>query len=270
MTLTLRNPLESKLLGDQFMKYTIKKLADLAGVSTRTLRYYDQIGLLKPSEINDSNYRIYNEKNVNKLQQIMFYRALGFPLKKIKQLMDDPEFSELQALNEQRKLLLAKQAQINNLLTNLEMTIKSHQGENDMTDTEKFQAFKENQIEENEQKYGSEIRTKYGTDAVDEANQKFGQLDEEEFKQMTTLENQMILDLIELKKKPDLESPLAEKIYQEHRDWLKFTWPKYTKQAHRGLVDMYVNDERFANYYNQKARQQVVQLLHDVVYQYTK
>lgn len=62
------------------MKYTIKKLAEIAGVSKRTLRYYDQIDLLKPNELNKSNYRIYNEKNVNQLQQILFYRALGFPL----------------------------------------------------------------------------------------------------------------------------------------------------------------------------------------------
>ncbi len=66
------------------MDYTIKKLAEIAGISTRTLRYYDEIGLLKPYKINDSNYRIYNEKNVNKLQQIMFYRSLDFPLEKIK------------------------------------------------------------------------------------------------------------------------------------------------------------------------------------------
>ncbi|MQS77242.1 MerR family transcriptional regulator, partial [Lactobacillus halodurans] len=94
------------------MKYTIKKLAELAGVSTCTLRYYDQIGLLKPEEVNKSNYRIYDEKNVNKLQQIMFYRALGFSLKKNKQLMKDPNFSGIEALNEQRRLLLARQAQI--------------------------------------------------------------------------------------------------------------------------------------------------------------
>ncbi|WP_119325376.1 MerR family transcriptional regulator [Companilactobacillus musae] len=252
------------------MKYTIKKLAELAGVSTRTLRYYDQIDLLKPDEINSSNYRIYTEKNVNKLQQIMFYRALGFSLKKIKQLMNDPNFSEIEALNEQRKLLLARQAQINNLLTNLENTIKDYQGVTNMTDSEKFQAFKENQIKNNEQQYGAEIRNKYGEDNVDQVNTKYGQLEEQEFKQMTNLEKQMIFDLVELKKNPDLKSSLAEKIYQEHRDWLKYMWPKYNKQAHRGLVDMYINDDRFTKYYDQKAQVPVVKLLHDVIYQYTK
>jgi len=84
LTLTQRKALNSDLLGELFMKYTIKKLADLAGISTRTLRYYDEIDLLNPNEVNNNNYRIYNEKNVNKLQQIMFYRSLDFSLLKIK------------------------------------------------------------------------------------------------------------------------------------------------------------------------------------------
>ena len=110
------------------MKYTIKKLAELAGVSTRTLRYYDQIGLLKPSEVNENNYRIYDEKNVNKLQQILFYRALDFPLNRIQKLINDPNFSRLQALKEQQLLLKSKRDELESLLTNIDATIKDFQG----------------------------------------------------------------------------------------------------------------------------------------------
>lgn len=270
LTLTLRKPLEFILLGELFMKYTIKKLAELAQISTRTLRYYDNIGLLKPNEINKSNYRIYDEKNVNQLQQIMFYRSMDFPLQKIKQIMSDPEFSRLEALQEQQKLLQAKQAEINALLTNIEMTIKDYQGVITMKDNQKFTAFKQQKITENEQRYGSEIRQKYGSQTVESANQKFGNLTTEEYQTMQKIEQELIQNLVKLAADPDLDSELAQKIYQKHRQWLSYTWNDYSKKAHRGLVDMYVADERFSRYYDEKAQTKVAGLLRDVVYRYTK
>jgi len=252
------------------MKYTIKKLAELAGISTRTLRYYDQIDLLKPNEVNENNYRIYDEKNVNKLQQIMFYRSLDFPLNKIKQLLDDPNFSRIQALTEQQQLLQAKQKEIDTLLTSIEKTIKDYRGEVKMTDTEKFEAFKQKQLSENETKFGQEIREQYGEETVKKSNQKYANLSESDFEKMKAIEKQLITDLVELKQQPDLDSKLAAKIFQEHKQWLEFAWPEYNMSAHRGLVDMYLADDRFAKYYNDKAQTPVVQLLHDVVYRYTK
>lgn len=252
------------------MKYTIKKLAEMTGITTRTLRYYDDINLLKPSEVNENNYRIYDEKNVNKLQQILFYRSLNFPLQEIKKIMDDPNFSRIDALKQQQRLLLQEQEKINTLLTNIDLTIKDYQGEIKMTDTEKFKAFKENRISENETKYGVEIRQKYGSKTVERSNQKFSKLSEVEFQQMQSVEKTLIDDLVALKQHPDLDSQLAQKIYQEHKQWLEYTWPSYTKKAHRGLVDMYISDARFGDYYDKKANMPVVQLLHDVIYEYTK
>ena len=252
------------------MKYTIKKLAEMAGITTRTLRYYDDIDLLKPSEVNENNYRIYDEKNVNKLQQILFYRSLNFPLQEIKKIMDDPNFSRIDALKQQQRLLLQEQEKINTLLTNIDLTIKDYQGEIEMTDTEKFKAFKKTKISENEAKYGMEIRQKYGSKTIEQSNQKFSKLSEVEFQQMQSVEKTLIDDLVALKQHPDLDSQLAQKIYQEHKQWLEYTWPSYTKEAHRGLVDMYISDARFGDYYDKKANMPVVQLLHDVIYEYTK
>ena len=252
------------------MKYTIKKLAEMAGITTRTLRYYDDIDLLKPSEVNENNYRIYDEKNVNKLQQILFYRSLNFPLQEIKKIMDDPNFSRIDALKQQQQLLLQEQEKINTLLTNIDLTIKDYQGEIEMTDTEKFKAFKKTKISENEAKYGMEIRQKYGSKTIEQSNQKFSKLSEVEFQQMQSVEKTLIDDLVALKQHPDLDSQLAQKIYQEHKQWLEYTWPSYTKEAHRGLVDMYISDARFGDYYDKKANMPVVQLLHDVIYEYTK
>jgi DNA-binding transcriptional MerR regulator len=80
------------------MEYTIQKLAKLAGVSKRTLRYYDEIDLLKPARINSSGYRIYSQKEVDRLQQILFYRELGVDLHSIKEIMTDPTFDRAKAL----------------------------------------------------------------------------------------------------------------------------------------------------------------------------
>lgn len=252
------------------MKYTIKKLAELAGVSTRTLRYYDQIGLLKPSEVNENNYRIYDEKNVNKLQQILFYRALDFPLNRIQKLINDPNFSRLQALKEQQLLLKSKRDELESLLTNIDATIKDFQGEEKMTDDEKFEAFKQTKISENEQRFGQEIRENYGKRVVDAANDKFVKLSEKKYQAMNNLEAELIQDLVELKKHPNLNSDLARKIFEEHKQWLKYTWSKYNAKMHRGLVNLYVEDERFTKYYDDKANTEVVKLLRDVIYKYTE
>lgn len=249
------------------MKYTIKKLAEIAGVSKRTLRYYDQIDLLKPNELNKSNYRIYNEKNVNQLQQILFYRALGFPLSKIKQIMNDPNFSRLEALKSQREMLIEQQSEINKLLTNINQTIKDYKGEVKMADSEKFEVFKKKQLETNELDYGEELREKYKKSTIEQVNEKYSQLDKNDFKNMKEIENNLIVNLLKLRKNPN--SILEEKIYREHRQWLEYTWPNYTKEAHRGLVDMYLSDARFAKYYDDKAKVPVTRLLHDVIYHYT-
>ena len=202
------------------MKYTIKKLAELAGVTTRTLRYYDNIGLLKPNETNKSNYRIYDEKNVNKLQQIMFYRRLDFPLEQIKRILDDPDFSTINALKQQQQLLLAQKSELEVLLTNIDQTIKYYNGEITMTDTDKFAAFKQQELKQNETNYGSELHEKYDSQTLEKAQQKFGDLTEMEYQQMQTIEQNLIDDLVKLHQNPNLDSELATKIYQEHKQWL--------------------------------------------------
>ena len=88
------------------MEYTVQKLAQLAGVSSRTLRYYDEIGLLKPARINSSGYRIYGSAEIDKLQQILFYRELGVELEKIKKIIHSSSFDSLKALQEHRTKLM--------------------------------------------------------------------------------------------------------------------------------------------------------------------
>lgn len=87
------------------MEYSIRKLADLAGVTTRILRYYDEIGLLKPSRINSSGYRIYGEKELNLLQQVLLYRSMDMKLEDIQKVISQPDFDIPKALIEHHQQL---------------------------------------------------------------------------------------------------------------------------------------------------------------------
>ena len=120
------------------MEYSIKKLSQIAGVSTRTLRYYDEINLLKPARINSSGYRIYGAKEVDRLQQILFYKELGLNLDHIKEIINNPKFDKISALKEHKLKLLEKKKQIDMLLENVSKTLLAVEGEIIMDDKEKF------------------------------------------------------------------------------------------------------------------------------------
>ena len=96
---------------------TVHEVSKLTGVSIRTLQYYDKIGLLHPAEYSDAGYRLYNEKDREKLQQILLFRELEFPLKDIREIIDSPDFDRDRALKQQIELLLLKREHINNLIT---------------------------------------------------------------------------------------------------------------------------------------------------------
>lgn len=253
------------------MEYTINKTAKISGVSTRTLRYYDEIGLLKPARINSSGYRIYGQKEMDRLQQILFYRNLDMKLEDIKQIMDQPDFNYISALEAHYHELLKQRKQIDQLLTTIQQTIRYQKGEIQMTDSEKFKAFKQEKLEENERRYGKEVREKYGEDTVKASNKKWQNMSEEDFKKMESFQEAIFENLGKLLDSKNLEGPEAQKVYENHKKWLSFSWPNYTTEAHKGLVDMYLADERFAKYYNDRAENpEAVQWLHDAVYRYAK
>lgn len=124
------------------MEYSIHELSKIAKISTRTLRYYHEIDLLKPKRINSSGYRIYGENEVDKLQQILFYKSMGFKLEDIKSIVSSPSFDIMTALNSHKKELLKRREEIDLLIENVEKTISYKKGEIKMSDKEKFEAFK--------------------------------------------------------------------------------------------------------------------------------
>jgi len=250
------------------MEYTVQQLAKTAGISCRTLRYYDEIGLLKPARLNSSGYRLYGPQEVDRLQQILFYRELGVSLEQIREIINDATFDSLTALREHWVRLLEKKQQLELLIANVEKTIAQHEGRIIMTDQEKFEGFKQKLIDDNEAKYGKEIREKYGDEAVDKSNRKLKEMTPERYAQFVKLE-QMVLDTLkEALATGDPASELAQKTADLHRQWLSFTWDKYCKEAHAGLAQMYVNDERFTAYYD-RIQPGAAKFLRDAILIYT-
>lgn len=250
------------------MEYTVQKLASLAGVSGRTLRYYDEIGILKPARINSSGYRIYGQKEVDRLQQILFYRELGVNLETIKELMLSPSYDSTKALKEHRTQLLEKRRQLDLLIHNVENTIATQEGRMTMSNKEKFQGFKKQMIDENEKKFGKEIREKYGEDTIDKSNAKIMNMSEEDYEAVTRLEMQVRETLAEAFKTGDPASELAQKAADLHKRWLTYYWNEYSKEAHAGLAGMYVDDERFTAYYD-KEQPGTAKFLRDAIRIYT-
>lgn len=250
------------------MEYTVQKLSKLAGVSTRTLRYYDEIGILKPARINSSGYRIYGEEEIDILQQILFYKELGINLDTIKSILENPLFNKLNSLKDHHNKLLEKRKQLDLLIENVEQTIASVKGDVKMDNKEKFKGFKQKIIDDNEKKYGKEIRTKYGNDTIDKSNKLFTNMSEEDYNKFNSLSEEINKTLLEAFKTNDPSSDLAQKVANMHKEWLLYTWPKYSKEAHAGLAQMYVDDKRFKAYYD-KEQDGLAEFLRDSILIFT-
>ncbi len=232
------------------MEYTVHKLSEIAGVSERTLRYYDQIGLLKPNKINSSGYRIYSSNEVDVLQQILFYKELGIDLGSIKKIITNPKFDYTESLKKHLLNLEQSKENLEILINNVKNTILSKEGDIIMSDKEKFEGFKNKMIEENEEKYGEEVREKYGNEEIEASNRKIKNMTKEDYDKIQKLSLEVNETLKLAFEQGDPTSELAMKACKLHKEWLTYFWSSYSKEAHKGLAQMYVDDERFTKYYD--------------------
>ena len=234
------------------MTYTVKELAELAGISTRTLRYYDGIGLLPPQKTTEAGYRLYGESQVDRLQQILFYRALGLELKEIKAALDDPQYCRLRALQGHLAGLKEKRDALDRMIATVERTISKEKGESTMSDIEKFEGFKKKMIQENEKAYGAEVRERYGSHAMEESNAKMMNLTLEEYARLQDLGkeiNRRLTAAVWQGLSPDGQEGME--IAALHKQWLGAMWPRYEREAHVALAEGYVCDPRFTAYYDE-------------------
>ncbi len=237
------------------MAYTVNNLAQISGISTRTLRYYDSIGLLRPARVSSNGYRIYGQNEVDKLQQILFYREMGVALDEIKAILDAPGFDKAKALQSHLTALLQKRDRLEALILTVGKTIDTMKGGVTMSDKEKFEGFKQNLIDENEQSYGKEVREKFGDEAIDASNAKLKGMTQAQYDTAQALSAQINENLITAMQNGDPACNAAHKACELHKEWLCLFWPDgmYSKQAHKSLGKMYVADERFKAYYDKIA-----------------
>jgi len=234
------------------VEYSINKLAKMAGVTTRTLRYYDQIGLLHPAYTTDAGYRVYTTCEVDLLQQILFFRALDMELSSIKALITAPDFDQHEALAKHLAALQAKKMQMEALIATVEKTIDSMKGKEDMNDAEKFEGFKQKMIDENEQRYGDEVRERWGADVYAKSQKKVTGMTQEQWTEVERL-SQAVNDTLKAAfEQGDPAGELAQEACDLHRQWLCYFWADgmYSKEAHLGLAQMYCGDPRFKAHYD--------------------
>lgn len=216
----------------------VKEVADLVGISVRTLHHYDEIGLLKPDTITESGYRHYSDDNLATLQQILFFRELGFPLKKIKEMIHSPTFDREEALELHRNMLLEKRRRLDEMIATVEKTIKHAKGEITMTNQEKFKGF-----DFSHNPYEEEARKRWGDKAVDQSNAKIQSMSKDEKQNFEARFNDIYRKLAEIRHlSPD--SVEAQAGIKEWYDLLN-TFGKYPPEVFKALGQMYVDDERF-------------------------
>lgn len=223
------------------MKLQIKEFAELTSVSVCTLHYYDEIGLLKPSFVDEQNgYRFYDEASLERMQEILFYRELDFPLKSIAEILASPNYDKQKALAEQKWLLMLKKDRLERLIVALE---QSEKGEITMS------AFDNSEYETACQQYEDEAKQRWGnTDAYKESRAKTDGHSKDKWNDVLAGLNGVFAEFAECKKcgeSPD--SDTAQRLVKKLQDYITANFYHCTDAILAGLGQMYVCDERFKN-----------------------
>jgi DNA-binding transcriptional MerR regulator len=227
------------------MIYTVNKLAVIAGISVRTLHFYDRIGLLKPRSYSQSGYRYYGEEESLRLQQIMFFRELGFSLSDIGKTLSDRSFNAVEALKTHRKLLQQKAERLAELVNTIDRTIEKLERKREMDIKEFYKGFSEDKIEE----YREEVRRRWGDKALRDSEQRVLGLGKEKMVGLQAKGGQIfqaLADAIAQGKPP--ESDAAQAQVERWRQWLEH-FHHYSPEALLGLGQMYSQDPRFAAFF---------------------
>ncbi len=228
------------------VNYRTSEIAKISGVSARTLRYYDEIDLLKPNKVDDNGYRIYTDNEVDKLQMILLYREMGMPLEEIRALISSDDFDKEKALESHLITLFEKKTLLEKMIYNVTQTIKSQKEGTQMSNSEKFIGLEI--IAENESKYGEELRAKYGEELINKSFEKVRKGNYEDLQYVSDLANQSLITAF---KTNDPASKEAFTACENHKNLLLMTWADdtYTIERHMALVEGFTADERFTNYY---------------------
>ena len=221
------------------MKMSVKEFAELTGVSVRTLHYYDEINLLKPAEIDENNgYRFYDKTALERMQEILFYRELDFPLKSICEILSSPDYDKQKALSEQKKLLILKKERLERIISAIDNAEESEVV---------MKALNNNDYEAARKQYEAEAKERWGkTEAYKQHTDKTKNYSKDKWQSVTDGLDSIFGEFAECMKggsTPDSEAAkaLAEKLQKYITD----NFYTCTNEILLGLGQMYVCDERF-------------------------
>lgn len=230
------------------MSFSVGQVAGFAGVTVRTLHHYDDIGLLVPSERSHAGHRRYSDADLDRLQQILFYRELGFPLDEVAALLDDPATDPRAHLRRQHELLTARIEKLQKMAAAVEQAMEARKMGINLTPEERFEVFgdkdPEQYAEEAEQRWG-------GTEAYAESQRRVATYTKEDWKRLQAEANDWAERYSALMAED--EPPTGERamdMAEEHRQHICGWYYDCPYEMHRCLGDMYVSDERFKAFYD--------------------
>lgn len=222
------------------MAYSIKEIADLAGVTTRTLRYYDELGLLEPAETGENRYRYYDHDCLLRLQQILFFRELDVPLKEIELIMNKPNFDLLSALENHRSALHGKVRRLETLIGTLDQTVACVKGEGTMSEKEIFKGFDESQYED-------EVRERWGdTPQFAESQTKWSSYSKVQKEAIKAEGGRLAVRMVSEDSNASPDDADVQAAIGEYHAYLNTYFYTCDIGFLRGLADSWVQDPRFA------------------------
>ncbi|MDO5690151.1 MAG: MerR family transcriptional regulator [Tissierellia bacterium] len=221
-----------------------KEVTKMTGVSVRTLHHYDQIGLLMPDRDPDNGYRVYSDEDLDRLQQILFFKACGFPLAQIKKLIDHPDFDRFEAFKMQKKALLHERNRIEGMIGLLERTMRSMRGGEILKREEKFEGF-----DFTSNPYEEEARMRWGDQGINQANEYLERIGDEGKRELGNQMNE-IFRMLSAVRHEDPASDAAQNAVKKlyvffNQDFGNGYSHGYTPESFGNLGQMYVDDPRF-------------------------
>ncbi len=225
--------------------YSVKQLAKLAGISVRTLHLYDKMKLLRPAVRSRAGYRLYSETELLRLQQILFYKELDFALKDIAQILDEPDFDIVNALEGHKKALGAKKARLNTLLKTIDNTLQSLKNKTMMNPDELYDGLSPQQAAA----YRKEAIDNYGKEVVEHAENHLKKLRKEDMQALVARQKSLAEELYALYEQDPTAPHVQELIGQHYINTRKLWGTEHAKdkqaEAYKGLGNLYLTDERF-------------------------
>jgi DNA-binding transcriptional MerR regulator len=225
------------------MAYTVKELSQLSGVSVRTLHFYDEIGLLKPARVGQNQYRYYDEEQLLALQQILFFRELGFELRKIRSIVSRPGFDRLDALRNHREVLLKERSRMGNLIRTIDQTIERLKGGRRMKTKTKDKDLYKGFAPEKQAEYEEYIKNRFGSEALLESQKRVKKFTKADWEKNGKEWDAICRDLAEqFAKSSPVGSNAVQTIIRRHHTWLKKFWTP-NRASYAGLGEGYTSFE---------------------------